>query len=313
MRTPREVAVFVVRNGEHLVLRRSDMGIWHVVAGVVEDGETYERAGLRELREETALALSELPYHLGTQMHGIDDEWRTEFPAGLTDVTIHSYGVEAPRSWEPVLNEEHDTYRWCGLDDACRLLHWREAREMVRKLDEVSARGRARRRSSAPNAESDERASFRLATDADVPELRCLVNAAYRVLGEMGLNYTGVTQDEEVTRQRMRRGEVHLLKLEGQLVGTVKLDVRRPPDGEPHVYLSQLAVDPSHQRQGLGGRLLRLAEDRARRAGVHRVRLDTAIPAEHLIRWYGAHGYAKVGEVQWPGKTYRSVVLEKAL
>lgn len=313
MRTPREVAIFIVRDGEHLVLRRAEKGIWHVVAGVVEDGETYEQGGLRELHEETALALSELRYDLGTQVHGIDDEWRTEFPAGLAEVTIHSYGVEAPRGWEPVLNEEHDTYRWCGLDDACGLLHWPEAREMVRKLDEVSARGRAGRRSSAPNAERDERASFRLATDADVPELRRLVNAAYRVLGEMGLNYTGVTQDEEVTRQRMRRGEVYVLEREGELVGTVKLEVRMPSGGEPHIYLSQLAVGPSHQGQGFGVRLLQLAEERARRAGVHRVRLDTAIPAEHLIRWYGAHGYVKVGEVQWPGKTYRSVVLEKAL
>lgn len=44
-----------------------------------------------------------------------------------------------------------------------------------------------------------------------------------------------------------------------------------------------------------------------------RVRLDTAIPAEHLVRWYGARGYTKIGEAQWRGKTYRSVILEKKL
>lgn len=157
------------------------------------------------------------------------------------------------------------------------------------------------------------RLTTHVAMDTDVPELRRLVNAAYRVLGDMGLNYTGVTQDEAVTRDRMRRGEVRLLKLGGELVGTVKLDLRRPPDEEPHIYLSQLAVEPTHQRRGFGGYLLNFAEERARRLGVRRVRLDTAIPADHLIRWYTAHGYTKVGEVQWPGKTYRSVILEKTV
>lgn len=309
VRTAREVAVFIVRDGRHLLLRRTSPRVWHVVAGVVETGESYEAAGLRELREETGLALSDLRYDLGTQVHGIDEEWRSEFPPDLTEVTIHTFGVEAPAGWEPTLNEEHDEHRWCDLDQACGLLHWPEAREMVRKLDGLSSGQPHAKETGAIAA----RLALRRATDAEVPQLRRLVNAAYRVLGDMGLNYTGVTQDEAVTRRRMRTGEVYLLEHQGELVGTVKLELRRPPRDVAHVYLSQLAIEPSHQRQGLGRRLMALAEERAREAGVHQVRLDTAIPAEHLIRWYEALGYAKIGEVQWPGKTYRSVVLAKSV
>lgn len=137
MRTPREVAVFVVRDGRHLVFRRVGQGIWHVVAGVVEDGETFEEAGVRELREESGLVVPSLSFDLGTQVHGIDEEWRHEFPPGLSQVTIRSFGVEAPGGWEPLMNEEHDAYRWCDLEEACRLLHWAEAREMVRRLHDV--------------------------------------------------------------------------------------------------------------------------------------------------------------------------------
>jgi 8-oxo-dGTP pyrophosphatase MutT (NUDIX family) len=108
-------------------------------AGVVEDGETFEQAGLRELREESGLALTDLRYDLGTQVHGIDEHWRQEFPAGLTEVTIHSYAVEAPPGWEPTLNEEHDTYRRCFADEARRTLYWPEAREMIRKVEQVIA------------------------------------------------------------------------------------------------------------------------------------------------------------------------------
>lgn len=154
---------------------------------------------------------------------------------------------------------------------------------------------------------------LRRARDADVAEIRLLVNAAYQRLGDMGLNFTGVYQDEAMTRERMANGEVYLLELAGKLVGTVRLARKSPPEEPPHLYVNQLAVDPAHQRRGLGGQLMDLAEERAKELGVDRVRLDTAIPAAHLLRWYGARGYVKIGEAQWRGKTYRSVILEKKL
>ena len=155
--------------------------------------------------------------------------------------------------------------------------------------------------------------TIRAATDDDVPALRRLVNAAYRVLGDMGLNFTGVTQDETTTRERMKDHEVYVAELDGRLMGTVSLQARRPADGLPHLYVHQLAVDPSLQRQGLGSRLTALAEARAAELGLRAVRLDTAIPAEHLVRWYAKRGYVPVDERQWRGKTYRSVVMEKIL
>lgn len=152
----------------------------------------------------------------------------------------------------------------------------------------------------------------RLAGDTDVPALRRLVNAAYRTLGEMGLNYTGVTQDEETTRKRMRGREVYVLEEAGVLIGTVTFSVKERDRGR-YGYVNQLAVEPSRQRRGLGGRLMDIAEQRARDLGLRSVRLDTAVPAEHLIRWYAALGYREVSRTHWRGKTYESVILEKTL
>src|SRR5206468_10744057 len=53
--------------------------------------------------------------------------------------------------------------------------------------------------------------SVRRATDDDVPPLTRLINAAYRPLGEMGLNFTGVSQDEATTRMRMNGCEVFVI------------------------------------------------------------------------------------------------------
>ena len=55
MRTGRETGVFVRRGDRFLVLHRSQDRYWHVVAGVVEEGETFAEAAARELYEETGL------------------------------------------------------------------------------------------------------------------------------------------------------------------------------------------------------------------------------------------------------------------
>jgi 8-oxo-dGTP pyrophosphatase MutT (NUDIX family) len=119
----REVSILVRRAGEVLVLRRSQAGggYWHVVAGAVEAGESDAEAAARELLEETGLT-----------GRLIDLERSTLYPSPHGDVTVVYFSGEAPAGWEPLLNEEHDEYRWCGLDEACSLLHWPEVGEVLR-------------------------------------------------------------------------------------------------------------------------------------------------------------------------------------
>jgi len=152
-----------------------------------------------------------------------------------------------------------------------------------------------------------------LATEDDAPSIRVLVNSAYRSLGDLGLNFTGSYQDEDLTRQRMRGNDVFLLHMEGALVGTVSLGQDVALDGETVLYLSQLAVSPARQRHGIGRYLLQFAETEARKREIRRIQLDTAIPAIHLVEFYRSEGYEVIDEAQWEGKTYRSYVMEKRL
>ena len=154
----------------------------------------------------------------------------------------------------------------------------------------------------------------RRACDQDVTELRRLVNAAYKELADLGFNYTGTYQDEEVTRDRMREAEVFLLHRDGELVGSINLSVKEVDgEGSACLYVNQLAIRPDRKRQRLGSYLLDLAEERARSLGLARLRLDTAIPAVHLVEMYRQRGYREISEVQWEGKSYRSYIMEKAL
>ena len=131
MRKNREVAIYVFRGDETLICHRPNDGYWNVIAGQVEDDEGFDAAAARELMEEAALAA---PLRdLGVQQtYEVQAEFRHLYPSGEYTVTIRSYVVEAPRNWEPVLNHEHDTYRWCEVEDAAALAHWPEVKAGLR-------------------------------------------------------------------------------------------------------------------------------------------------------------------------------------
>jgi uncharacterized damage-inducible protein DinB/GNAT superfamily N-acetyltransferase len=164
-----------------------------------------------------------------------------------------------------------------------------------------------------------------LAARDSLPLLTGLLNRAYAPLLARGLNFTASTQDVDTTRRRAAEGQCFVAELEGTLVGTVtvcgpyELGDVGPVGGSPWyrdpdiAHFHQFAVDPACQRQGIGQRLIRACEQWARERGFGSIALDTAEPATDLIQTYGRMGYGAVGFMQWPGKTYRSVVMRKRL
>lgn len=167
-----------------------------------------------------------------------------------------------------------------------------------------------------------------------IDELTALLHRAYARLGAMGLNYTAVDQSPEVTRRRIEGATCYVaIGGTGRLCGTVivyppaagafsdddLLAAQRSGDGaawlkQPGIaHLGQFAVDPDLQGQGLGARLMKTAEEKARSLGAREIALDTAEPAHHLVALYRRRGYRHVGYAQWTGKTYRSVIMSKSL
>lgn len=135
MRKTREVAIFVHRGDRFLVTHRANDGHWNVVAGQVEDGESCESAAARELMEEAQLAAPLLD--LGVpQRYEIEPRFLALYAPNERTVTVAAFAAAAPDGWEPTLNHEHDTYRWCSLEDALALLHWPETRSALRVLAE---------------------------------------------------------------------------------------------------------------------------------------------------------------------------------
>lgn len=153
----------------------------------------------------------------------------------------------------------------------------------------------------------------RLAELDDVQSLRKLLNAAYKRLADLGLNYNATFQDDELTAEGLADGRTFVLDLNGQLVGTMKLRKHNYIDERPCLYLSRFAVRPDLQGQGLGMHLLELAEQIAKREGFLCMQLDTAQPAEHLVVFYQKFGFQIRRPIYYEGKTYCSWILEKPL
>lgn len=114
----------VVRRGDAvLILERSPArgGYWNLVAGGVETGETPADAATRELTEETGLEV---------HVRALPLELSYETLSGR--VRLDAFVADAPLDWEPVLDEEHVSYRWCSVHDAVALLAYDEPRVAVR-------------------------------------------------------------------------------------------------------------------------------------------------------------------------------------
>jgi GNAT superfamily N-acetyltransferase len=152
-----------------------------------------------------------------------------------------------------------------------------------------------------------------------IAELTDLVHRAYAPLGALGLNYTAVDQPADETARRAGLGRCALAHINGTIVGTITAQgsnprsmsswIRRPNVASAH----QFTVEPALQRHGIGSALLVWSEQWAQSERYTELCVDTAEPAEQLIAFYQRRGYRFIEFAQWPGKSYRTVVLSKSI
>lgn len=103
-------SVVLWRGPELLVMKRAggfSAGGWFFPGGHVEQGERPLEACARELFEETSIVIDSASLALVDVM--------TYETGGATAHTI-IYAAEAPIDSEPVINDEHVTFRWMTAD-----------------------------------------------------------------------------------------------------------------------------------------------------------------------------------------------------
>jgi ribosomal protein S18 acetylase RimI-like enzyme/predicted nucleotidyltransferase len=154
---------------------------------------------------------------------------------------------------------------------------------------------------------------IRLVTVEDIQNLRLLLNSAYKQLADLGLNFNATFLDDESTADGLVDGRTFVLYRKDQLIGTIKIRKHNYVDDRPCLYVSRLAVRPDLQKNGLGLFLMNLAERIAKREEFKCMQLDTAQPAEHLLKIYQDYGFKIIRPIYYEGNTYCSWILEKSI
>ena len=110
--------------------------------------------------------------------------------------------------------------------------------------------------------------------------------------------------------RRILRGEVWLLEDDaGAALGLIVLE-----DRDDSLLIYSVAVDPGHQRAGLGRKLLAFAEDTARQRGHRAVTLFTNAKMERNIGVYRRFGFVETRRRAHPTRANTIIVdMEKKL
>lgn len=163
----------------------------------------------------------------------------------------------------------------------------------------------------------------RLATDADLPALKALVESAYRGDAARGgwTHEADLLEGERITADdlaaQLANPAMRVLVLPGEDT-TLPATISITDLGEGVAYLGMFAVDPALQAGGIGRRMIAAAEDWAlREFSAHTMRMTVISSRAELIAWYIRRGYVDTGRTTpfpVPDITHLSmVVLEKPL
>jgi N-acetylglutamate synthase-like GNAT family acetyltransferase len=94
----------------------------------------------------------------------------------------------------------------------------------------------------------------------------------------------------------VERGLVTVAEVDGELAGALVLI-----PAADHLLVENVVVSPVHQGRGVGGMLMRLAEERAEALDVGELRLYThRLMTENQV-WYTRLGYEETGREQQDG------------
>lgn len=160
----------------------------------------------------------------------------------------------------------------------------------------------------------------------DIPQLLQLINSAYRGeeakkgwTHEADLIEGAIRTDASTLQELIERPGTVILKYEEdrKIAGCVLLEKKNE-----RLYLGMLSVSPTIQARGIGKKLLKAAEEHAKKIGCRLIEMTVISIRTELIAWYERNGYQKTlkkelfpddGKFGQPRQPLEFVYMEKQL
>lgn len=125
---------------------------------------------------------------------------------------------------------------------------------------------------------------IRLAEPKDATTLSVLVERAYTPwVAVVGRRPRPMNDDFAA---RCAAGQAWVLEMNGEVAGAIVIE-----DMPGHLFLHNVAVEPTRQGQGIGRELLRFVEEEAQRRGLQEIRLTTLESMARNVDLYARIGY----------------------
>lgn len=120
------IVVFIEQNNEikYLLLQHT-AGHWSFAKGKMEGGETKQKTGLRELKEEAGISADLIPGFEKQFTYQFYDQFRS-----LVRKTVYFF-VGRAHSTAAIVSEEHKAFAWVSFNEAFTLITHDNARDVL--------------------------------------------------------------------------------------------------------------------------------------------------------------------------------------
>ena len=162
--------------------------------------------------------------------------------------------------------------------------------------------------------------AFRPAEPRDADAVVALFLQAIAHMNAAGIEqWDEIYPGEDLLREDIARGEMHVLERGGDILAVVVINVRQDDEysegdwrcGSNPAVIHRLCVHPAYQNQGIAAEVMRRTERLISERGCDCIRLDTFTQNPYSLRLYERFGYRRAGEISF--RKGQFVLFEKAL
>jgi GrpB-like predicted nucleotidyltransferase (UPF0157 family)/8-oxo-dGTP pyrophosphatase MutT (NUDIX family) len=139
-RIPTQVYVWLVSKEDkqikYLLLKRTikSGGFWQGITGAPFANEEIETAAMRELFEETGIALKEMESLNYGYCFPLAGEWKKAYRLEVEKIVEQVFYAFVSDLVKPQLSNEHEQFKWCSYEESLELLKWQTNKDSLQRL-----------------------------------------------------------------------------------------------------------------------------------------------------------------------------------